>query len=161
MAIALEQQIRQLAHVATGDKLVCPRSSLSQINPNLPYASCPSPASEDSALASSLVVFGNNQAPSRFVIYITTGISLFLVVTHERGFRLFKKPPSPVPCPVQSCSRRHNHQDCQLSTVRRNFLSADSQFSDCPEEFPVFSSTSGNVAFSWHSRGTGKTYRIS
>ena len=45
MAIALEQQIRQLAHVATGDKLVCPRSSLSQINPNLPYASCPSPAS--------------------------------------------------------------------------------------------------------------------
>ena len=40
MAIALEQQIRQLAiaHVATGDKLVCPRSSLFQINPNLPYA---------------------------------------------------------------------------------------------------------------------------
>ena len=54
MAIPLELQIRQLAHVATGDKLVCPRNGELQQGSSGPVWNKQVPASEDSTSASSV-----------------------------------------------------------------------------------------------------------
>ena len=52
MAIPLELQIRQLAHAATGDKLVCPRNGELQQGSSGPVWDRQVPASEDSSPAS-------------------------------------------------------------------------------------------------------------
>ena len=54
MAIPLELQIRQLAHVATGDKLVCPRNGELQQGSSGAVWNRQVPASEDSTSASSV-----------------------------------------------------------------------------------------------------------
>ena len=54
MAIPLELQIRQLAHAATGDKLVCPRNGELQQGSSGPVWNKQVPASEDSSPASSV-----------------------------------------------------------------------------------------------------------